>query len=332
MPPWALVMLLFFIRIFAGLSMRIRYEDLSWLVSNLTAAKKEQQCDILEEHRANLEDEEAMYEFVIDTFYAAEDGKIDDVLILRCLSERLNKNLGIKDRYDETLLFVAVRKNLTKSVEYLIDSGIPLDVEKYQTLHSSNVSNGEMPRLCDTFIGKWSQCQRDVSHILHQKERNGGSLWGWTEIGAFCCISEWPRLFAHFKSAQCWFQRTRHPGIESCPYCRHLCFAEHVAGTWKAPCQSRTRFLTDSGRTVNDTFVASIYEPFVLLGKKFLFIVRRSPGIGGWVVSFNFKCAVLRFQHPGQWWAHARAFGLQLLAWAWAQRHKIFRNLHAWVE
>ena len=145
MPPWALVMLLFFIRIFAGLSMRIRYEDLSWLVSNLTAAKEEQQCDILEEHRANLEDEEAMYEFVIDTFNAAKEQKIDDVLILRCLSERLNKNLGIKDRYDETLLFSAVRMNLTKSVEYLIDSGIPLDVQNLKHYTAAMSAIGECP-------------------------------------------------------------------------------------------------------------------------------------------------------------------------------------------
>ena len=125
--------------------MRIRYEDLSWLVSNLTAAKEEQQCDILEEHRANLEDEEAMYEFVIDTFYAAADRKIDDVLILRCLSERLNKNLGIKDRSNETLLFSAVRKNLTKSVEYLIDSGIPLDVENTEHYTAAMSAMGKCP-------------------------------------------------------------------------------------------------------------------------------------------------------------------------------------------
>ena len=129
--------------------MRIRYEDLGWPVSKLAAAKKEQQCNILEEHRANLTDEETMYEFVVDTFRAAEEQKIDDVLILRCLSERLKKNVGILDSweggYNETLLFSAVRKNLTKSVEYLIDSGIPLDVENIEHYTAAMSAMGKCP-------------------------------------------------------------------------------------------------------------------------------------------------------------------------------------------
>ena len=148
-------MLLFFIRIFAGLSMRIRYEDLGWLVSKLAATKKEQQCNILEEHRANLTDEETFYEFVVDTFRAAKEQKIDDVLILRCLSERLNKNLGVRetweDGYNETLLFTAVRRNLTKSVEYLIDSGIPLDVRNFEEHTAAIAAMGRCP-CCVTLL------------------------------------------------------------------------------------------------------------------------------------------------------------------------------------
>ena len=151
-------MLLFFIRIFAGLSTRIRYDDLSWLLDKLAGTKEEQQCNMLEEHRANLEDAETMYEFVIDTFIAAEDQKIDDVLILRCLSERLNKNLGIIDTwengYHETLLFAAVRRKLTKSVEYLIDSEIPLDVQNLQHDTAAISAMGKCPRCLSLLLEK----------------------------------------------------------------------------------------------------------------------------------------------------------------------------------
>lgn len=129
--------------------MRIRYEDLGWLVSMLEAAKKEQQCNILEEHRAKLADDETVYEFVIENFYAAQENKIDDVLILRCLSERLNKNLRIidtgEDGYHETLLFSAVRKNLTKSVEYLINSGIRFDVRNIKHYTAAISAMGKCP-------------------------------------------------------------------------------------------------------------------------------------------------------------------------------------------
>jgi len=155
MPPWAMVMLLCFIRIFAGLSMRIRYNDLNWLVEELAGAKEEQQCNILEQHSANFEDQETLFEFVIDTFRAAVDKKIDDVLILRCLSDRLKKNLGIIETWDdelnETLLFTAVRSNLPKSVEYLIDSGMPLGVENAHHHTAAMSALGRCPR-CVTLL------------------------------------------------------------------------------------------------------------------------------------------------------------------------------------
>lgn len=135
--------------------MRIRHDDLGGLVSKLAAAKEEQQCNILEEHRANLTDDLTVYEFVIDIFSAAREQTIDGVLILRCLSERLNKNLGIidtwEDGYHETLLFQAVRMNLPNSVEYLIDSKIPLDVRNFEQHTAAIEAMGRCPR-CVTLL------------------------------------------------------------------------------------------------------------------------------------------------------------------------------------
>lgn len=101
-------------------------------MKQLEAESEDQQCNFLEKHKADLVKDKSMYEFVQSIFKKAQQERTNDTLVLQCLADRLEKDFRVRDNWSggfgETLLFSAVHRKRVKSVKYLLDSEVSMDV------------------------------------------------------------------------------------------------------------------------------------------------------------------------------------------------------------